>query len=209
MNKINPVTGTPRIQNEIEHLVLPLLKYKRTYLDIGACIGKASKAFVDVFDNVVAFEPNPESLSVLKEINGIKIKEVAVSDYIGTTEFIVPNCSKSHERGFISNNIDIEDSTKYTVDVVTIDSYRFENVDFIKIDTEGNELNVLNGAIKTIKKYKPIIYYEDKGKTDKDLKRRSEIEKLLQELGYNTQRTRRYWQKDKQSKADMLAIPKN
>ena len=60
MNKINPVIGNPRIQNEIEHLVLPLLKSKRTYLDIGACIGKASKAFVDVFDNVVAFEPNPE-----------------------------------------------------------------------------------------------------------------------------------------------------
>ena len=72
-------------------LVLPLLKSKRTYLDIGACVGKASKAFVDVFDNVVVFEPNPESLSVLKEIDGIKIKEVAVSDYIGTTEFIVPN----------------------------------------------------------------------------------------------------------------------
>ena len=180
---INPVTGTTRIQSEIEHLVLPLLKSKRTYLDIGACIGKASKALVDVFDNIIAFEPNPESLSVLREINGIRIEEAAVSDYIGSTEFIVPMCNKRHERGFlpIDNNTEIEDSIKYKVNVTTIDSYRFEGVDFIKIDTEGNELNVLKGAIETIKKYKPIIYYEDKGKTEKDLERRELIKKLLQE----------------------------
>jgi FkbM family methyltransferase len=197
-----------RIELEIEHLVLPLLKSKRTYLDIGACIGKASKALVDVFDNIIVFEPNPESLSVLREINGIRIEEAAVSDYIGSTEFIVPVCNKRHERGFlpIDNNTEIEDSIKYKVNVTTIDSYRFEGVDFIKIDTEGNELNVLKGAIETIKKYKPIIYYEDKGKTEKDLERRELIKKLLQELGYNIQRTHRYWQTDNQSKADMLAI---
>ena len=208
---IDPVTGTPKIQAEIEHLVLPLLKSKRTYLDIGACIGSASNKFVDIFDNIIAFEPNPKSLSILNKISGIRIEEVAVSDYIGSTEFIAPNTEKGHEHGSMCNGRynKLENINKFTVNVTTIDSYNFKNVDFIKIDTEGNELNVLKGAVETIKKYKPIIYYEDKGKTEEDLKRSEEIKKLLQELGYNIQRTHRYWRTDKQPKADMLAIKKN
>jgi FkbM family methyltransferase len=44
------------------------------------------------------------------------------------------------------------------VDVVTVDDFlQGERTDFIKMDVEGNEEKVLNGAKKTIKQFKPIL----------------------------------------------------
>ena len=93
---------------------------------------------------------------------------------------------------------------KFTTKCVTIDSYKFDDVDFIKIDTEGNELDVLRGSINTIKKCKPIIYYEDKGNTDEYI---GEVKSFFKKLGYKIKRQHRFWMKDKQPKCDMLAIP--
>ena len=43
----------------------------------------------------------------------------------------------------------------------TLDSFNFENVDYIKVDVEGHELKVLKGAEKTIKKYYKKLSTED------------------------------------------------
>jgi len=49
---------------------------------------------------------------------------------------------------------------KIKVDVKTLDSYNFENVDIIKIDTEGYEFPVVMGAEKTIVTQRPIVQLE-------------------------------------------------
>ena len=41
-----------------------------------------------------------------------------------------------------------------------MDSYEFDQLDFIKIDVEWYEHKVLQGALSTIQKHKPIIYIE-------------------------------------------------
>ena len=46
------------------------------------------------------------------------------------------------------------------MEVNTLDSFKLKNVGLIKIDVEGNELKTIQGAEKTIKKYKPIVYFE-------------------------------------------------
>ena len=46
------------------------------------------------------------------------------------------------------------------VEVKPLDSYEFENVAVLKIDVQGYEPKVLDGAIETIKKHKPIIFIE-------------------------------------------------
>lgn len=47
-----------------------------------------------------------------------------------------------------------------TVDAVTIDSYSFSNVGFVKLDVEGSELEVLRGMVKTLElnDFPPIIF---------------------------------------------------
>ena len=47
-----------------------------------------------------------------------------------------------------------------TISTKTLDSYNFNDIGFIKIDTEGNELRILKGAISTIirNNYPPILF---------------------------------------------------
>jgi len=78
--------------------------------------------------------------------------------------------------------------------MITIDELNLDGCDFIKIDVEGFEWGVLLGAIETIKKYKPIIFYEyaDKYMTP-EMCKIANIEYsdnydpkiLLTQLGYN------------------------
>jgi FkbM family methyltransferase len=63
-----------------------------------------------------------------------------------------------------------------TIQIRSIDSYNFDNIDLIKIDTQGHELPIIKGAIKTIKRCKPWLCFElgDKkhgvlGYTDKEM----------------------------------------
>ena len=49
---------------------------------------------------------------------------------------------------------------KVTVDVKTVDSFNFQDVDIIKIDTEGYEFPIVKGAEQTILKWKPIVQLE-------------------------------------------------
>lgn len=58
---------------------------------------------------------------------------------------------------------DRKDKTNYvlhTVNVNTLDSYNFENVDIIKVDVEGYEFPVLKGGEQTIRKCRPIVQLE-------------------------------------------------
>ena len=47
----------------------------------------------------------------------------------------------------------------------TIDSFNFQNVDYIKLDIQGYELPALHGAKNTILKHKPTINIEQKAGT--------------------------------------------
>ena len=58
---------------------------------------------------------------------------------------------------------DRKEKTKYklhTVNIKTLDSFNFENVDVIKVDVEGYELSVLKGGQQTITNNRPIVQLE-------------------------------------------------
>ena len=44
--------------------------------------------------------------------------------------------------------------------MITLDSLKLERLDFMKVDVEGYELNVLKGGEETIKRYRPVIWCE-------------------------------------------------
>ena len=122
-------------------------RYKAT-ADIGANLGIHSIMMSRCDFDVVAYEPDPTHLKILKrnlDLNAIKntkVEEKAVSDKPGKLEFIrvLGNTTGSHLAGAKSNPYG--DLETFEVDVESIEVI-MSNSDFVKIDAEGQENVIL------------------------------------------------------------------
>lgn len=126
-------------------------------LDIGAHCGLWARVLSHVFEKVIAFEPiesNFECLVKNTEENG------NVTPYL---------CGLSNGDDALTFN-SIPDNTGNscvsesgkTVACSRLDNFKYTGIDFIKIDVEGWELPVLQGAKETIKRSKPYVLIEQK-----------------------------------------------
>lgn len=166
-------------QKKINNWAMPFIKQFRTYIDIGASTGKTSAPYVDTFRNIYAFEPNPDSYKLLSSISSIQCFNLALGKEESVATLIVPDGTKNNEHGSIAEarNKDWTGVT-HSVKVATLDSFSFEDVDFIKIDVEQYEYDVIQGCVETIKKYHPVIMFENK-RNEND-----SVIKFLSDLGY-------------------------
>jgi len=100
----------------------------------------------------------PQPMNIL---GNISIHEVALTNRNIGTIGIQDHPEHGGHNFAVYNDRQIKKS-QYIVNVParTIDSYNFEDVDVIKIDVEGSELFVIEGAQKTIDKYRPSIQVE-------------------------------------------------
>jgi FkbM family methyltransferase len=150
--------------------------YNRVFFDVGANDGHTSIPVAEQHANtlVYSFEPVPELVNIIRSRAGhlvnYKIIEKAVSDYNGTTKFNVSTqenwgCSsllefspklKTEWKNIpgVYNFEDIEYTKQIDVDVITLKSFIEENeiekIDWLHIDTQGNDLNVLKGMGDTL-----------------------------------------------------------
>ena len=134
----------------------------RRFVDIGAHVGIYSFHYAKNFDSVNAFEPNYELLNYLKEadLENVRIDNLALSDTIGDIELNIPrknNILLPAEASLEELKGDFE-----TLEIHTdrLDKFQFSDVDLIKIDVEGHEENVIEGARETIMRCKPIMIIE-------------------------------------------------
>lgn len=148
-------------------------------VDVGAKVGLWTLMFAKRCKKVHAFEPNPETVSLLKrntiKLRNVKLYPCALGEENGFKDFFI------HKRpGYSSFVIKYADHIKtIRVPVRTLDSFNFETVDLIKIDTEGYELPVLRGGRETIGRERPQLYIEIHDQGQKSL-----IFKFLQEFNY-------------------------
>lgn len=165
---------------KINEWAMPFVKLFRTYIDIGASVGNTSEPYLSQFKSVIAFEPNPESFKQLEKIQNITAYNYALGKSEEIAKLIIPETTLDPEHGSIAirRNAGWTGPT-YNIQVKTLDSFSFNDVDFIKVDVEQGELEVIQGAIETIKKYKPTVMFENKRNENDEL-----IDLFLQ-LGYN------------------------
>lgn len=126
-------------------------------IDVGANVGNHSFFFKNICkaNRIVCFEPLDENINLLKQnCEDVEINEVALSDVIGD--------GLLQQIDSMDNNSGTARVSNWgrSIKLTTLDSFKFNNVTFIKIDVEGHELNVLRGAMETINKYKPDILIE-------------------------------------------------
>lgn len=123
------------------------------FVDCGGYHGESTKCFISRNPNyktIYFFEPFPDAMDIAKnELRNydIRYKQLAVYD----KEEQVSLTGNSEEGNAISLHGDI------IIGTCAMDNVIVENVDFIKLDIEGSELEALHGAEKIIKKYQPII----------------------------------------------------
>lgn len=142
-------------------------------IDIGANVGKYTKLLLaETNSEVIAFEPLPKAFEELKEIeknfsSRLNVYNIGIGNKNSNLELNY-STEKSELASFIEDLdklsfIDSKNNKKIIVEVMTLDSffkkyeqtYKEKEIDLLKIDTEGFELEVLNGASETLINKKP------------------------------------------------------
>ena len=166
----------------------------RTVIDVGANIGMNSIEYATWAKTVHAFEPTPQTFSMLERtvalaenqsdargwypvgddfadarlVGEIKCHKYALSSSAGKTKIIIKKDNAGHN---YLDNLHLPTRTGQIrtrptepptedVEIRTLDSYNFEEVDIIKVDVEGHEFDVVMGAEQTILKYRPVVQLE-------------------------------------------------
>lgn len=149
------LNGRKSYQGAKQLLALRHCRSFHTAIDVGAHIGLWSFNLAQHFEMVHAFEPVAEHRECFAK--NVRAEEVVLHD-----------CALGAAPGRVSMDVASGSSgdSKVTagdeVEVRTLDSFGIRNVDFIKVDCEGYEENVLRGAEQTILQWKPTIIVEQK-----------------------------------------------
>ncbi len=206
-------------------LAYKYLDSNSTVVEVGAHIGTLTVILSKLSKEVYSFEPLKQSYDLLNKnldlnnCKNVKTFKKGIGDKKGKIkiDFIADgNCGATVLQGGSINKTwknknDLE--LDLEVDVITLDSLKLDSLDYLKIDVEGYEENVIRGGLKIINKFKPVIVLEcmgdyDYGSIITDEQIETKFKKLL-ELGYsyknlisecNTDLGEKIW--------DILFIPK-
>jgi FkbM family methyltransferase len=154
-----------------QYHVRQFLNQDSIVIDAGANIGVFSvfAASIATHGHIYAFEPTVSTFSLLeKNAQNFPSNITCINSGLGeaVSEKNILNmgiCSSGNviEDSPFYKNYKADDGKLEKIVITTIDRFVAENniprIDFIKIDTEGYEANILRGATETIKKFKPVI----------------------------------------------------
>ncbi len=166
----------PSYEGKFRNQILEHLPNKRTFIDVGANVGIWSFPFIGKFKKIIGYEPSKQNIECLKANVGdlIEIRTKAVANFVGEADFhqAGKNCGdgKLCRPGI---------NPSYIVPVVKLDNEELTEVDLIKIDVQGWELEVLQGAINLIQNQKPWVIFE----VNQDIDQCCE---LMESLNYET-----------------------
>ena len=154
---------------ESELRILPQFVSKTDVaVDIGANAGFYAFQMSKIFSKVYAFEINDELTEDLRKYNSgnITIMPVGLSSKAGEATLYIPVLNGLPLTGWASlapgNCPDATGEIEKTVKIATLDSFHLENVSFIKVDVEGHEMHVLEGARQTLSTHRPTVLIEVK-----------------------------------------------
>ena len=192
------------IKRNDEHeinLVKKFIKSGTDSIDVGVYRGVYSYEMSKYSEKVHSFEPNPIIFKYInknlkKFIKNIHLYNFALSNQNKTMNLKIPirNSNSNKEifeeyyemgKATIHNENNFENYENFEIQTKKIDELNFDNkISFIKIDVEGHELEVIEGAKNTIKRDKPVLLVEiEKQYTKKEV---AESINFINSLGYKS-----------------------
>lgn len=161
-------------------------------LDIGANVGSWSLNLYNKFNKVLAFEPNKVARTTFEEnielndITNIELFDYALSNKTTISKMRVYEaaghstlCDDHPMADTTSDYIDTIDVATTTLKSIFTSDYENRKIDFIKIDTEGFEIPIIEGGLELIKEHKPKMMIEIHAQSDIDV-----VRKLLPDFDF-------------------------
>jgi FkbM family methyltransferase len=159
----------PRFEPDMVRLFDSLTKEDHCVFDIGANIGCTAVFFGEKAAQVHCFEPSPTTFGFLAKNVGNAGLENVICVNVGLgkaeTESELTFAPNNRSGGFVSNQI--QASAGHVVEKIRIvrgDDYvrlhRISRLDFIKIDVEGFEKDVIEGMLESVEKFRPVVALE-------------------------------------------------
>lgn len=150
--------GKPAYQYSRIEACLERCGRRRTFVDGGAHVGLWSIRLTSLFERVVAFEPVTANFQCLlantQASANIDLHHAALGDADCTVQMANDKGGKSFS-WYVGKG---EGQTTCT----RLDALDLQDVDLIKLDVEGYELEALRGAEETIDRCRPVIMIEEK-----------------------------------------------
>jgi FkbM family methyltransferase len=162
------------VNDWVRDLNAALKHVKRTGLAVqaGGAMGIWPVELSGRFGRVFTFEAEEENFKCLKHntrlFNNIYAHHCALGAVEGIAETRLPPSESNNAGAFYTMPVEgspqraADGSEAPWVPVKTLDSLILEQVDFLQLDVEGRELDVLKGAERIIDEYHPVIMVEEK-----------------------------------------------
>ncbi len=157
----------------IEKIIKRLVRPGNVCIDVGANIGIHTLTMAKstgANGHVIAFEPHPQVYKKLKDnialnaYSWVHVEPCALSFEQGVVTLYGFNGKDSNEGTSSLQAIHEDKQHMFEVTTTTLDDYvaskKLSSVDFIKIDVEGHEQEVIDGAHKSIERFRPSIIFE-------------------------------------------------
>lgn len=163
-------------------------------IDVGAALGGYAWILNRKSRKVIAFEPgetHSNFMSSALAASSIKLVRKALGNVQGTADFYTPgdDTIALHSATLSAENpvVNGQKTNVKQVEQVTLDGIakslmgQNERLDFLKVDVEGYELAVFEGAMRTIKEYQPLVICEIEARHND---RYLEVFNMLRAAGY-------------------------
>lgn len=185
-------------ENHMQDIFKKYVNKDSIVIECGCHIGTHTLPLASLCKKLYGFEPMPDTYNILNQniklnnVNNCIIYKKGVADKEGVTQYCWIPENNPGGSGLNNNPMGKPNWIPYTnknieVELTTIDLLELDNLDLIKIDVEGYETLVINGAINTIKKCRPVIIMEvwKTHNGDFDINYTKTLFKNILELGYN------------------------
>ena len=158
-------------------------------LDIGSNNGSHSLYLSSYCNKIFSFEPDQRIYKLLikniqlNRIQNIQTFNLAISDLNKKNQIFYSSNDFNLGTGSLNKDHNLNNKKEILVSTLKGDQIcnKFSKVDFIKIDVEGHELNVLEGLRKTIEEFSPTIALEISNKSLKLIRNKLELKSLIYE----------------------------